>query len=159
MKGSIFNILQGEIEDARVLDLYAGTGNLTCESISRGAAHVDSVELNRKSILIIKENLKLLDIEDEVNVFQDDVLKYLKRYEGLPYDLIIADPPFTEKLADATLSALSLSAAVGPNTTIVTESSSHEKVAESYPNLEKSNERDYGDKRVTFWRRPSSEEG
>lgn len=153
VKESVFNKLQGEVDGARVLDLFAGTGNLTCESISRGAAHVDAVELNRKSIVIIRENLKLLDIEDEVSLFQDDVLKYLKRYEGEPYDLVIADPPFTEKLADAVLTALAASRAVGPNTTIVTESSSHEKVQESYPDLEKVDERDYGDKRVTFWRR------
>ncbi len=154
VKESIFNKLQGEIDGARVLDLFSGTGNLACECISRGAVRVDAVELNRKSIAIIQQNLKLLAIEDEVRVFQDDVLKYLKRYEGDPYDLVIADPPFTEKMANSVLEALASSTAVGPQTTVVTESSSHETVADSYPNLEKFDERDYGDKRVSFWHRP-----
>lgn len=154
VKESVFNKLQGTVDGARVLDLFAGTGSLTCECISRGAVHVDAVELNRKSIVIIRDNLKLLEIEDEVSLYQDDVLKYLKRYEGEPYDLVIADPPFTEKMADDVLMALASSRAVGPETTVVTESSSHEKVQESYPDLEKTDERDYGDKRVTFWRRP-----
>lgn len=158
VKESIFNKLQGLVEDARVLDLFSGTGNLTCECVSRGAAHVDAVELNRKSIVIIRDNLKLLGIGDEVRVFQDDVIKYLKRYEGPAYDLVIADPPFTEKMADQVLQALSASGAVGAQTTVVTESSSHETVADSYPNLEKYDERDYGDKRVSFWRRPEVEE-
>ncbi len=154
VKESVFNKLQGEVDGARVLDLFSGTGNLACECISRGAVSVDAVELNRKSIIIINENLKLLGIEDEVRVFQDDVIKYLKRYEGVPYDLVIADPPFTEKMAHSVLEALAASSAVGEQTTVVTESSSHETVADSYPNLEKVDERDYGDKRVSFWRRP-----
>lgn len=154
VKESVFNKLQGDVDGARVLDLFSGTGNLACECISRGAVHVDAVELNRKSIVIIQQNLKLLEIEDVVDVYQDDVLKYLKKYEGPPYDLVIADPPFTEKMAHSVLEALAASSAVGPQTTVVTESSSHETVADSYANLEKSDERDYGDKRVSFWRRP-----
>ncbi len=158
VKESVFNKLQGEVDGARVLDLFSGTGNLACECISRGAVHVDAVELSKKSIAIIRDNLKLLDIEDQVRVHQDDVLKWLKRYQGEPYDLVIADPPFTEKMAHSVLQEIAASSAVGPQTTVVTESSSHETVLESYPNLEKFDERDYGDKRVSFWRRPSSAE-
>ena len=154
VKESIFNKLQGEVDGARVLDLFSGTGNLACECISRGAVSVDAVELSKKSIAIIRENLKLLDIEDDVRVHQDDVLKWLKRYEGEPFDLVIADPPFTEKMAHSVLQEIAASSAVGPQTTVVTESSSHETVLDTYPNLEKVDERDYGDKRVSFWRRP-----
>lgn len=156
VKESIFNKLQGYVDGARVLDLFAGTGNLTCESVSRGAASVDSVELSKKSIAIIRENLKLLGIEDEVRVICDDVLKYLPRYAGPPYDLILADPPFTEKLAHSVLEALAKSAAVGPDTVIMIESSSHEKVLEHYEGLERTDERDYGDKRVSFWTKASA---
>lgn len=154
VKESIFNKLQGWIDGSRVLDLYAGTGNLSCESISRGATSVDAVELSKKSIAIIRDNLKLLDIENEVLVHNEDVLKYLKRYEGEPYDLVFADPPFTEKLADSTLEALASSRAVGPDTIVMIESSSHETVKDSYEGLERTDERDYGDKRVSYWRRP-----
>ena len=158
VKESIFNKLQGYLEGARVLDLYSGTGNLTCEAISRGAVSVDAVELSKKSIAIIRENLQLLEIENEVRVHNEDVLKYLKRYEGAPFDLIFCDPPFTEKLADATLEALSGSPAVGDETVIVIESSSHELVKDAYASLERRDERDYGDKRVSFWRRPQENE-
>lgn len=153
VKESIFNKLQGYIDGARVLDLFSGTGNLTCEAISRGATSVDAVELSKKSIAIIRDNLKLLDIEDDVRVHCDDVLKYLSRYSGEPYDLILADPPFTEKLAHSVLEALTKSAAVGADTVIMIESSSHEKVLDRYEGLERTDERDYGDKRVSFWRR------
>lgn len=156
VKESIFNKLQGWLDGSRVLDLYAGTGNLSCEAVSRGATHVDAVELSKKSIAIIRDNLKLLGIENEVRVHGEDVLKYLKRYEGEPYDLVFADPPFTEKLADATLEALAASRAVGPDTIVMIESSSHETVKQAYEGLERTDERDYGDKRVSYWRRPES---
>ncbi len=153
IKESIFNKLQGYVEGARVLDLFSGTGNLACESISRGAAKVDAVELSRKSIVIIRENLELLDIKGDVTIHNEDVLKYLSRYTGAPYDLVIADPPFTEKLSNSVLEALSKSEAVGEETMIVIESSSHETVLDHYEGLERTDERDYGDKRVTFWRK------
>jgi 16S rRNA (guanine966-N2)-methyltransferase len=158
VKESIFNKLQGYVDGARVLDLFSGTGNLSCEAVSRGARAVDTVELSKKSISIVRENLKLLGIEDEVRVICDDVLKYLKRYSGDPYDVILADPPFTEKLSHSVLEELSKSAAVGPETVIMIESSSHEKVLEHYEGLERIDERDYGDKRVSYWRQSERKE-
>jgi 16S rRNA (guanine966-N2)-methyltransferase len=153
IKESIFNKLQGAFDGARVLDLFSGTGNLTCESISRGAASVDSVELSKKSIAIIRDNLRLLEIGPEVTIHNDDVLKYLSRYQGEPYDVILADPPFTEELADQVLHALGSSAALGANTTVMIEASSHETVQETYPGLECFDRRDYGDKQVSYWRK------
>lgn len=158
VKESIFNKMQGCIDGARVLDLFSGTGNLTCECVSRGAESVDSVELSKKSIAIIRDNIKLLGIEDEVRIINDDVLKYLGKYSGAAYDIVLADPPFTEKLAHSVLEALAKSAAVGPDTLVMIESSSHEKIHESYEGLECYDKRDYGDKHVSFWRRPEAEE-
>jgi 16S rRNA (guanine966-N2)-methyltransferase len=158
VKESIFNKLQGYIDGARVLDLFSGTGNLTCEAISRGAASVDAVELSRKSINIIRDNLELLEIEDQVQIINDDVLKYLKRYSGPAYDLILADPPFTEKLANSVLEALSKSAVLGDETLFMIEASSHETVLDHYEGLERTDDRDYGDKRVTFWRRAAAKD-
>jgi 16S rRNA (guanine966-N2)-methyltransferase len=157
VKESIFNKLQGHVEGARVLDLFAGTGNLTCEAVSRGASQVDAVELSKKSIQIIRENLELLSIIDQVRVHQDDVFKFLARYEGEPYDLVFADPPFTEKFADRLLTELPASRTLGPETVVMVEASSHETVRESYPGLDCIDQRDYGDKRVTYWRRSDSE--
>lgn len=154
IKESIFNKLQGHLDGARVLDLFSGTGNLACEAVSRGAASVDAVELSKKSVAIIRENVKLLGIESDVRIHVMDVMKFLRSYAGQPYDLILADPPFTEKLAHDVLEELSRSSAVGSETIVMIESSSHETVLETYEGLERTDERDYGDKRVTFWRRP-----
>ncbi len=157
VKESVFNKLQGEWDGAKVLDLYAGTGNIGFEAISRGAASVTAVELSSKSIDIIRRNVEELKIGREHRIVKDDVVKWIARYKGEAFDIVMADPPFTESLAHATLEALAKSEAVGPNTTVVVEASSHERVDESYENLACWDRRDYGDKLISFWTRPSNE--
>src|ERR1051325_1983904 len=84
---ALFNVLTNLIDfhDANVLDLYAGSGALAFEAISRGAEHATLVENNRKAIESIKKNAKALDIEDEIKVEFADSLSYLggspKHYE------------------------------------------------------------------------------
>ncbi len=157
VKESVFNKLQGEWDGARVLDLYAGTGNIGFEAISRGAVSVTAVELSSKSIDIIRRNVEELDIGREHRIVKDDVVKWVSRYKGEPFHVVMADPPFTESLAHATLEALAKSEAVGPETTLVVEASSHERVDESYENLVCWDRRDYGDKQISFWSRPAKE--
>src|SRR4051812_43364744 len=89
VKESIFNKLQNDIPGGRVLDLFSGTGNLAIEALSRGADYVIAVELNRKSLMIIRENLEILGIKNEIEVVGDDVLKYVRKYTGPPFDVIL----------------------------------------------------------------------
>ena len=158
VKESVFNKLQAEWDGAKVLDLFAGTGNIGFEALSRGAVSVLAVELSTKSIDIIRRNVEELKIGREHRIVKDDVLKWLARYKGEAFDIIIADPPFTESLAHATLELLSTSEAVGTHTTIVVEASSHEQVDAGYENLQCWDRRDYGDKLISFWSRSSGEE-
>jgi 16S rRNA (guanine966-N2)-methyltransferase len=154
IKESIFNKLAIHIEGARVLDLFSGTGSLGIEACSRGADSVVAVENNAKSIRILKENLQKLKIEAEVEVSTLDVFKYLQRYTGAAFDIVIADPPFTKKLAHEALLAISSSKALKSGSFVVIEASSHERVDESYPGLELLDRRDYGDKQVSFFTCP-----
>src|ERR1700730_12083496 len=78
VKETLFNKLMGLTGEARVLDLFAGTGNLGIEAISRDAGHVDFVEENRKSLSILRENLNKLRITSGFTVYPLDVFKYLK---------------------------------------------------------------------------------
>lgn len=158
VKESLFNKLQSEWEGARVLDLYAGTGNIGLEALSRGASEVVAVELSGKSIDIIRRNLAELEVGREYRLIKDDVVRFLQKYKGEAFDIIMADPPFTESLAHATLEALSQSEAMGTGTTAVVEASSHERVDESYPALTCLDRRDYGDKVISFWTRTSQNE-
>lgn len=94
-KESLFNILNNliDFEDLRVLDLFAGTGNISFEFASRQAAVVDSVDVNFKCLEFIRATAKELRL-DNIRTFRADVFKFLKRPPAQPYDLIFSDAPF-----------------------------------------------------------------
>src|SRR5262249_34248629 len=115
IKENLFNILGDRITGSRVLDLFSGTGNLGLEALSRGANHVTFVESHRKSMDIIRRNCSLLELKD-VELVLSDVFHYLTNYVGEPWDIILVDPPFTEKWATRCIEALSKSAVFGPQT-------------------------------------------
>lgn len=152
VKESLFNKWMRHTEDAMVLDLFAGTGNLGIESLSRGCKHVDFVEMNPKSIVILKKNVDLLKLDPkEYSVHKQDVLIYLKRYTGSPYNLILIDPPFTEKMAHDVMQALDASQCFDENTLIAIESVKKERIDEEYQNLYRYDFNDYGDKVLSFF--------
>ncbi len=94
VKEALFNILQFDIEGRRVLDLFAGTGQLGIECLSRGAASVVFVDRDREAIRIVKENLKACGLS--APVLQEDALRFLER--GQTFDLVFVDPPYDSQL-------------------------------------------------------------
>ena len=90
VKESVFNILQFDIEGRRVLDLFAGTGQLGIEALSRGAAEAVFVDESRESVRIVKENLKTCGMS--APVFQTNALDFLRSCGK--FDLIFVDPPY-----------------------------------------------------------------
>lgn len=91
VKESLFSIL-GNLDKRRVIDLFAGSGNLGLEAISRGAESCIMVENNAQQIRLIEENVSRLGIEDAVRIVKNDVRRFLK--EPPETDLILADPPY-----------------------------------------------------------------
>lgn len=96
-KENLFNVLRSYIDfegnAPRALDLFAGTGSITLELLSRGCSHVTSVELDPQHISFIRRFLQTLQAEDDVTLLRADVLRFLSRASG-PYDFIFADPPY-----------------------------------------------------------------
>ena len=90
VKEAVFNILQFDIEGRRVLDLFAGTGQLGIEALSRGAAEAVFVDESRESVRIVKENLKTCSLS--APVFQTNALDFLRSCGK--FDLIFVDPPY-----------------------------------------------------------------
>jgi 16S rRNA (guanine966-N2)-methyltransferase len=151
VKETLFNKLMGWVEGARVLDLFSGTGNLALESISRGADWVDLVESHPKSVQIIRENISHLKITTGFKIHPVDVFKYIKNYTGTPYDIILADPPFTKELADSVMTAISESACFHANTMIVVEAARKERCEDHYGALIRLDRREFGDKNLNFY--------
>ena len=89
-----FSILQRSIRGARVLDLFAGSGALGLESLSRGATTVEFVELNRFALSALKANIKTLQVDDRAMVHRLDALRFAERLHPGQYDVAFADPPY-----------------------------------------------------------------
>ncbi len=90
VKEAVFNIIQFDIEGRRVLDLFAGTGQLGIEALSRGAAEAVFVDRDREAVRIVRDNLKTCGLQAAVR--QEDALSALRREEK--FDLIFVDPPY-----------------------------------------------------------------
>lgn len=95
-KESLFNILSGIIQDSRVMDLYAGTGAIGIEALSRGAASCIFIENNRLAIQIIRDNLAATGLQNKATILKYDVLEtapYLEK-NGIKLDIVFAAPPY-----------------------------------------------------------------
>jgi 16S rRNA (guanine966-N2)-methyltransferase len=92
--------LEPELGKAKVLDLFAGTGALGLEALSRGAASVDFVENGAPALHALKANLVKLRVKNRTRLFKKDVFLFLQALETPVYDLALADPPYTSRAAD-----------------------------------------------------------
>lgn len=152
VKETLFNKIQFQIEGANVADLFCGTGNLGIEALSRDATFCTFVEKNPKSVAIARQNLEKLKVPaNEYKIVVMDVIAFLKSFSGEAFDIILADPPFTEKMAHAVMEAAGGSAAVGPQTILAIESLKQERMEERYGVLVRYNQKDYGDKYLNMF--------
>jgi 16S rRNA (guanine966-N2)-methyltransferase len=147
VREALFSILGSTVEGARVLDLFAGTGALAIEALSRGAASATLVENNRSALDAIRANLAPLEGAD-AELVRADALHWLEGRRG-PYDLVFLDPPYSSagKLAEPLTQKLA--AALSPEALIVSESDKRDPLMLAFP-LE--DERTYGHTRIAIHR-------
>lgn len=108
VRSAIFDRLQAHVVDARVLDLFAGSGALSVEALSRGAAHATLVESHPKIARFVRGQLEALGLSGRAELVQRDALRFLAGPAGEPYDLVLLDPPWSQpELYDRVLGALS----------------------------------------------------
>lgn len=94
IRNALFNKVGAEIQGARVLDAFAGTGSVGLEALSRGAAQVTFVERDKIAQKILAKNIALLDCEDEAEIIRTSVNNWLETADIENYDIIFADPPY-----------------------------------------------------------------
>lgn len=157
---SLFGILEGgghgdPLTDALVLDVFAGTGALGLEALSRGAAEAVFIESDREAVAALRQNIARLRVEDVSTVIEGDVRK-LHRKAPRPADLILMDPPYKEGLGAPALDRLHECGWIGTETLIVIECEKSE-ILEVPEWLEELEARRYGKARVNFFR-PDTEE-
>ena len=140
----------GVLEDARVLDLYAGTGALGIEALSRGAAQATFVERSAASLAVLRDNLGRLGLGPQSRVMRGDALALVRRLgrSAERFDLVLADPPYALELGPALLAALAAAQIVALGGTVVIESARRHPVR-PVPGWRVVSERRYGDTVVT----------
>jgi 16S rRNA (guanine966-N2)-methyltransferase len=145
VRENAFNLI-GPVDGAEVLDLFAGSGALGLEALSRGAAHATFVEHDRDACRVIDANLDKLGLK--ATVLQLDAVRALQQERGA-YDLVLADPPYDYDLSRLTPLLAKLLTADG---VLVLESSSREPAPE-VPGLRERTTRTYGSARLTLFER------
>lgn len=122
VKESIFNIIQNHVRGARVLDLFAGTGQMGIEALSRGAAHCDFVDRDRAAQETVRKNIAAARVDDRARLHAGDFGPFLSARRAGSYDLIFLDPPYGGKILKDALFAIERFDILSSNGIIVCES-------------------------------------
>ena len=128
VKESIFNIIQFDVPDAKVIDLFAGSGQLGIEALSRGADSCVFVDASSKSISVVEENLKITNFREKAKTVRSDALGYLDRVIE-KYDIALLDPPYKAGLMEDAIERIAPH--INENGVIVCETGSEEFLPEN----------------------------
>jgi len=159
VREALFNILQCDIAGADFLDLFAGSGAVGLEALSRGAKSATFVEANKRHVAVLKENLNFL-CSPSPSTFTSEIVvadayKWIDRYSGPGFTIGFADPPYAlgeEKGYASVLKTLAERGVIRPGGLFVAEMTSVQK-AEETPGWELVRDRTYGKTRLCIWRR------
>ncbi|WP_066639312.1 16S rRNA (guanine(966)-N(2))-methyltransferase RsmD [Desulfolucanica intricata] len=153
VKEALFNIIRDRVKDSIFLDLFAGTGNIGIEALSRGAARVVFVEYHYRTLQLIRSNLELTGFVGFAELVQGNVplcFEHLKRLEN-GYHLIFLDPPYLKNLITPTLEGISKYNFLIQGGLVIVESSKLENVPQKIDNLQLQRQEKYGDTCLSFY--------
>lgn len=155
VKESLFNILGSRVPDARVLDLFAGTGNLGLEAISRGAQFCIFVDNNKDAVKLVRENIAFLKYEDYCEVYNNDAIIALdilgKR--GIRFDIIFLDPPYKKDLIPVLIKKILETDIIEENCIIAAEHDLKDETPEVISGLNRIRSVVYGNTAISFYRK------
>ncbi|MGD0779264.1 MAG: 16S rRNA (guanine(966)-N(2))-methyltransferase RsmD [Dehalococcoidales bacterium] len=153
VRGAIFSILENIANDwSLVLDLFAGSGALGIEALSRGAGWADFVESERKCCAIIKENLAATGFSSQARVYCCSVEKALPLLDK-EYDIILMDPPYANPATGDIITRLASSPLVGAKTTLVVTHSSRIPLYQTFAALNLLKEHRHGDSCISIFQK------
>lgn len=154
VRESLFNVLSkyDVVEDARVLDLFAGTGALGLEALSRGAAHVTFVDNGRTAQRLISQNIDKLQARDATDLIRRDA-RHLPGRSGAPFSLVFIDPPYRKELGAPALAAAETGGWLSPDALVVWEEAQPIPAPEGFELLDT---RRYGDTHITLLSKQSN---
>lgn len=149
VKESVFNIIQFEVPGARVLDLFAGSGQLGIEALSRGASVAAFVDNSRESVAVVNENLKHTKLSEHATVKNEDALSFLNSTRDT-FDIAFLDPPYRKDYVVSVLPALTQKMSDGG--VIICETAREEVLPEKVGRFKLHKEYRYGKIKLTVYR-------
>ena len=156
VKEAVFSVIQFDIEGRRILDLFAGSGQMGIEALSRGAVEAVFVDSSPDSIAVVRENLKTCGLNRAAVVIQGDASAYLAPRTGRrEFDYAFLDPPYGRGILQSLLPAVA--SVIKPGGAIICESPCEEELPETVGEFAIDREYRYGRIKVTFYRVPDEE--
>ncbi len=159
VKESVFNTIGEEIVDKRILDLFAGTGNLAIEALSRGAEKAVLVDKAKTAINIIYKNVNAVGFKDKCQIVRSDVFRYLsyaiKSKEK--FGVIFADPPYLQNVIGSLVKEIDLSDLLNNGGLFILEHDKNQYLTMPLKSLAIVRQKKYGNTAVTFFRKRGNE--
>lgn len=154
VKQSLFNILSIRVIDAKVLDAFAGTGNLGLEALSQGAESAVFIENNRNTLKVLQKNVEDLGFQECASIYSSDTLEVLRELQrrAMSFDLIFLDPPYGRGLIEKTIEKISEFSLLGTEGIIISEQDAVDAVPDKVQKISCYRREKYGRTQIAFWR-------
>ena len=152
VKESLFNIIQNDIEDSTVLDLFSGSGAIGLEFLSRGAKRAVLCDSSKDAIKIIKQNVQKTHFEEKVEVYNMEFTKLVERLQNQKFDIIYIDPPYATDFIKISLEKIIEYELVNENTKIIVETDDETRILNQIDKMdvEITDKRKYGRATIIF---------
>ena len=152
VKEALFSIIQFELEGRSVLDLFAGTGQLGIEALSRGAKSAVFVDAGAPAVKLVKENLKKTKLDSAARVLQSDYAAFLRACKE-KFDIIFLDPPYAENFLENSLKIISEIDILRYGGIIICEKTADKQIPADFPGLVCGKEYRYGSSSLVLYRK------
>ncbi|MZQ81635.1 16S rRNA (guanine(966)-N(2))-methyltransferase RsmD [Paenibacillus sp. 5J-6] len=154
VKEAIFSMIGPYFDGGQVLDLFAGTGGLGIEALSRGMDKAVFIDIEKKSIDTIQHNLQVAGLKDQAEIYRTDATRALKALakREQQFQLVFLDPPYKMKVIVDLINTMEVQAIVEANTTIVVEHDSKDVLDDVIGGFKQQRRADYGDTAVTIYK-------
>ena len=152
VKESLFNIIQNDIEDSTVLDLFSGSGAIGLEFLSRGAKRAVLCDSSKDAIKIIKQNVQKTHFQEKVEVYNMEFTKLVERLQNQKFDIIYIDPPYATDFIKISLEKIIEYELVNENTKIIVETDDETRILNQIEKMdvEITDKRKYGRATIIF---------
>ena len=153
VKEALFSMLTDVVENATVLDLFAGSGQIALEALSRGAKEAYLCDLNKECIKVINENFEKAHLSDTIKLFNEDYQATLQRIKDVRFEIIYIDPPYNKDLGTSAIMQISSLDLLKKNGVLIFETDTNEEAPDFIGIYEKFKTKKYGRNVLSFYRR------